>query len=188
MKLLLSLLALSATLSATITLPQNFETSFSQTITNDQGKVINYAGSVLFKSQEQHFLNAMEEETVYSRNLFKWSYTLPSQKEVCTDGTQLIVVDHDLEQVSNYMVDNGINLNEILKIAEKTSSKDYKAFYKDTEYFIQLDAKEQLEEITYVDSLDNKVKIVFTVMQYNTRIEDSSLECKIPDMYDIIKG
>ncbi|CAA6819010.1 MAG: Outer-membrane lipoprotein carrier protein [uncultured Sulfurovum sp.] len=188
MKLFISLLALGTTLYANITLPNNFQTNFHQSITNDQGKVIKYEGTVLFKNLQQSFTNNLGEEVSSNRSLFKWSYTAPTQKEVCTDSTQLIVVDHDLEQVSNYLIDDGINLEEILKIAEKISLKDYKATYKDIEYLITLDDKQQLGQINYVDSLDNAVKIIFKNMNYNSNITDRSLECKIPDMYDIIKG
>jgi outer membrane lipoprotein carrier protein len=188
MKLLISLLTLSTLLSAEIMLPQNFKTDFHQTITNDKGKVIKYEGSVLFKNLEHLYANSMGEESVYSRSLFKWLYTSPTEKEVCTDGTSLIVVDHDLEQVSSYMIEDGINLEEILKIAKKISATDYQATYKDIEYLISLNGQSELKQIVYVDNLDNRVKIIFNNMKYNTSISENSLECNAPDMYDIIKG
>lgn len=188
MKLFISLLALSYTLSADITLPKNFKTDFHQSITNDKGKVINYEGSVVFKNFQQLLANAMGEETNYNRSLFKWSYTSPTQKEVCTDGSQLIVIDHDLEQVSNYMIEEGINLEAILQVAQKLSSTDYTANYKETEYLITLDDKEQLQQIMYVDNLDNHVKIIFNNMNYNTTVNVDALSCNSPVEYDIIKG
>ena len=174
MKLLILLFALSTLLTADINLPQTFQTDFHQTITNEKGKVISYDGSVLFKNQ--------------IRSLFKWNYTSPTQKEVCTDGTSLIVVDHDLEQVSSYMIDDGINLEEIVRIATKISDLAYKATYKEVEYLIDLDAQKQLKQIVYVDNLDNAVKIIFNNMNYNTTVEESALECNAPQDYDVIKG
>jgi outer membrane lipoprotein carrier protein len=174
MKLFLTLSVLVIALQANITLPQNFESNFKQTITNENGKVIEYNGSVLF--QNQH------------RSLFKWSYTYPTKKEVCTDGIQLIVVDHDLEQVSNYMVDEGINLEAVLNVAEKITSTDYKATYKEVEYLISVDTENQLNKIVYVDNLDNGVKIMFNNIQYNTNIDINLLECQAPQEYDIIEG
>jgi outer membrane lipoprotein carrier protein len=188
MKLLISLLTLSTLLSADITLPQNFKTDFQQTITNEKGKVIKYDGSVLFKNLEHTFTNDLGNVSKYSRSLFKWSYTSPTQKEVCTDSTQLIVVDHDLEQISSYLIDDGINLEEILKIAKKITDKDYQATYKEVEYLISLDDKAQLEQIVYVDNLDNAVKIIFKNMNYNISMNDAILECNAPASYDIIKG
>ncbi len=174
MKFFLSLLTLSTLLCADISLPQNFKTDFNQTITNEKGKVIKYEGTVVFKN--------------YSRSLFKWSYTSPTKKEVCTDGTQLIVVDHDLEQVSNYMIEDGINLEEILKVAKNISKRDYQATYNEVEYLISLDDKEHLSQIVYVDNLDNSVKIIFKNMDYNGKVNAEELACTAPQDYDEIKG
>jgi len=176
MKLLLTLTALIATLNANITLPKSFESGFKQSITSDKGNVINYDGSVIFQNIEG------------ARSLFKWNYLSPTKKEVCTDSIQLIVVDHDLEQVSNYRIDEGIDLVSILDIAEKITESDYKAKYKDTEYLITVDKKQQLKKIIYVDNLDNGVKIIFTNMAYNKEIEINKLECTAPQEYDIIEG
>ncbi len=188
MKLLISILTLSTLLVAQIRLPQNFKTNFFQTITNEKGKVIKYEGEVHFKNLEQLFTNMMGEEESYTRSLFKWSYTSPTKKEVCTDGTQVIVVDHDLEQVANYMIEDSINLKEILTIANRISAKDYQATYKEIEYLITLDEKEQLKQIVYVDNLENRVKIIFKGMHYDTIIKDEILECHAPKDYDRIKG
>jgi len=188
MKLFITLLTLSLSLSAEIVLPKTFKTDFHQTITNEKGKVIKYDGNVLFKNFQNTFTNDLGEQSTYSRSLFKWSYTSPTEKEVCTDGTQLIVVDHDLEQVSTYMIDDGINLEEILKLAKEISKNEYKATYKEVEYLISLDEKEQLKQIVYVDNLDNAVKIIFKNMDYTTTVNESALECNAPADYDEIKG
>ena len=183
MKHLIWLLTLSTLLSADINLPQNFKTDFHQTITNEKGKIINYEGTVVFKNLEH-----TGQESISTRSLFKWSYTMPTEKEVCTDGTSLIVIDHDLEQVSTYMIDDGINLEEILKIAKKISEREYQASYKEVEYLISLDEKEQLKQIVYVDNLDNAVKIIFKNMNYSPVINQNDLDCNAADTYDIIKG
>jgi len=189
MKLLLTLSALVVTLNASITLPDNFNTNFTQTITNDNGKVINYNGDLIFKNMKESITNLDGTAQSFSRSLFKWNYTSPTKKEVCTDGVQLIVVDHDLEQVSNYMVDEGINLEAILNVAQKITNDTYKASYKETEYIITLDNSQQLSKIVYVDGLDNGVKIIFNNMNYNQSSFDVKLlECDAPTEYDIIEG
>jgi outer membrane lipoprotein carrier protein len=189
MKLLLTLSVLALALHAEITLPSNFESEFKQSITNEEGKVIKYDGHVLFNRTTESFFNNRGEEQHYNRSLFKWNYNSPTKKEVCTDGVQLIVIDHDLEQVSNYMVDEGIDLEAILKVAQKITNVDYKATYKETEYIITLDNKQQLSKIVYVDNLDNGVKIVFNNMNYdNSSFDVKKLECQSPKEYDIIQG
>ncbi len=175
--------------SAAISLPTNFQTNFKQTITNDKDRVIAYDGTVKFKNERQIIINEQGESHEINSSLFRWDYQNPTKKEVCTDGIQLIVVDHDLEQVSRYIVDEGINLEEILRVAEKISTRDYKATYKDIEYLITLDDRDRLKKIFYVDNLDNRVKIEFEQMVYDTNnFENSTLECIAPSDYDIIEG
>jgi len=189
MKILFTLITLSMVVSATISLPSNFKAEFKQTITNDKNKVIIYNGTVKFKNEKQIIINEQGESHEIKSSFFKWDYKSPTKKEVCTDGIQLIVVDHDLEQVSRYIVDEGINLEEILKVAQKISNTDYKATYKEVEYLITLDNREWLKKIFYVDNLDNRVRIEFQKMKYdNNNFENNSLECIAPSDYDIIEG
>jgi outer membrane lipoprotein carrier protein len=188
MKYFLAILALSSTLLAEITIPLNFKSNFHQTITNEKGKVIKYEGEVVFKNLQQVLAHPSGATKEYTRSLFKWSYQSPTLKEVCTDGIQLIVIDHDLEQVSHYTIDDGVNLKEILKVAQKISATDYKAVYKEIEYLITLNDKEELEQIVYVDNLDNNVKILFNNMYYNTTVDETILECTPPQEYDLIEG
>jgi NAD-dependent SIR2 family protein deacetylase len=98
------------------------------------------------------------------------------------------VVDHDLEQVADYYIEDNINLEEILKVAQQLSRTTYKATYKEVEYLISLDTSGQLQKIVYTDNLDNGVKIIFKNMNYDATIEDAKLECHAPKDYDIIKG
>jgi len=189
MRILLTISFLAIFLHAGILLPNNFTTDFNQTITNSKGKVINYRGKVNFKQERQMYIDDFNRTQEISSKLFKWSYETPTKKEVCTDGVQLLVIDHDLEQVSKYIIDDGLDLEEILKVAQKLSPTDYKALYRDVEYLITLDDKKRLKKIFYVDSLDNRVKIVFINMNYNSKSFDSrSLECPVNSNYDVIEG
>ena len=179
---------LSISLNASINLPTSFNTNFEQTITNDKGKTIEYKGSVYFQNVKESIADDRGLEQSYTRSLFKWNYSMPTKKEVCTDGIQLTVVDHDLEQISNYLIDEGIDLESILNVATQITAKDYKAIYKEVEYLISLDDKNQLSKIIYVDNLDNNVKIVFSNMLYNKKLDTKLLECHAPQEYDVIKG
>ena len=122
-----------------VSLPSSFKASFKQTITNDQKKQIIYNGKVLFSAPDQ----------------FKWSYHTPNKKEVCTDGARLEVVDHDLEQVSTYMMDKGLDLPAILKSAKLHRPSVYIARYGGKNYTIQVNKREELSRIAFKDELDN---------------------------------
>jgi len=175
MKLFLSILSLSATLLATpIVLPDNFSADFTQKVTNPEKKVIHYKGKVRFSTH----------------SLLKWEYTEPTKKEVCTDGMELIVVDHDLEQVSSYLIDRGFNLTEILKKAKEIKGKKrlFIAKHEGREYTIQVDRKGELRAVVYKDNLDNIVQIVFKNMHYgNGDLPAKSMICSYPKGYDFIR-
>jgi outer membrane lipoprotein carrier protein len=173
MRLLSLLLLACSVLSANIELPENFQADFTQKITNTKEKVITYSGKVRFSNE----------------TLFKWSYKEPTEKEVCTNGLELIVVDHDLEQVSAYRISNGIDIAKILKQAKPHSENIYVAAYENKQYTIQVDNKQKLHSIAYFDDLDNKVQIVFKHMKYGKgNLPSKSMKCNYPKNYDMIQG
>ena len=171
---LLSLLSLAfSLLCANIELPQNFQADFIQKITNTKEKVIIYSGKVRFSNER----------------LFKWNYTEPTKKEVCTDGLELLVVDHDLEQVSAYRITQGIDIANILKKAKLHHENIYVAVYENRQYTIQVDQQQKLQSIAYYDDLDNKVQIVFKYMKYGKgNLPTQSMKCNYPQNYDMIRG
>ena len=170
---LLSLLLLATSaLFANIKLPENFKADFTQTITNTKKKVIEYQGNV-------HFTD---------KTLFKWSYTVPTKKEVCTDGHELLVVDHDLEQVSAYRIAKDIDIVKILEKAKLHSENIYVAEYQNKKYTIQLN-ENKLHSMAYFDDLDNKVQIVFKKIKYGKgNLPAKSMKCNYPNSYDMLGG
>ena len=171
--LLIGLLAVSALFGASINLPENFQADFTQKITNAKKKSIDYSGKVRFSDKV----------------LLKWEYLKPTKKEVCTDGLELLVVDHDLEQVSSYYINKGFDLTKILEKAKEHSKNIYVAKYENTNYTIQVDARQQLHSIAYFDDLDNKVQILFKKMKYGKgKLSRESMKCNYPENYDMIRG
>jgi outer membrane lipoprotein carrier protein len=156
-----------------IIIPDNFQANFTQIITNPKNKVINYAGKVYFSTPSK----------------MKWAYTKPTKKEVCTDGVELLVVDHDLEQVSQYNISKGFDLTKILKKAKHHRDNLYLAKYNGTTYTIQVDKEHRLNAVAYMDELDNKVQIAFRKINYGKgTLSAKKMLCNYPKAYDIIKG
>jgi len=174
MRIIMTLLVLSSSTYATpIALPKNFTADFTQKITNTNKKTINYSGKVRFS-------NAL---------LLKWDYKKPTKKEVCTNRQELTVVDHDLEQVSRYVINKGFNFSKILKKAKLHRKNIYVAKYENKSYTIQVDSKQRLHSIAYYDDLDNKVQIVFRNVKYSKKnLSHKSMTCTVPHDYDVIKG
>ena len=170
---LFGVILLSTLLFSDIKLPENFSADFTQLITNTKKKVIHYSGIVRFTDAK----------------LFKWSYLEPTKKEVCTDGKELIVVDHDLEQVSAYYISKGLDIAKVLGKAKRYSKHIYVAEFDGTKYTIQLDSAQKLQSIAYFDELDNKVQIVFKEMHYGKgNLPSKEMKCNYPVDYDVIRG
>ncbi len=175
MRALLLIVTLGLYVYATpIILPENFQADFTQKITNPKKKVINYSGKVRFSDS----------------SLLKWEYMTPTKKEVCTNGLELLVVDHDLEQVSSYLINKGFNLTAILKKAKPYKDKKtvFVAKYEGKEYTIQIDSKGRLSRVAYFDDLENTVLIIFTKMKYGKgKLKPESMKCNYPKNYDMIR-
>jgi len=174
MRKLLFFSMLSASLLASaITLPEKFEADFKQKITNPDKKVINYSGRVRFSDKK----------------MLKWVYSEPAKKEVCTNGSNLTVVDHNLEQVSYYLTD-GFDLSTIIDSTKpyKETKTVFVATFGGKHVTIQIDAQKQLSRIAYIDDLDNEVLIIFEKMRYGKgSFEMESMLCRAPDSYDVIE-
>ena len=154
-------------------MPGHFKANFTQKITNPKNKTIHYAGKVRFSNA----------------SLMKWSYSIPTSKEVCTDGKKLTVVDHDLEQVSTYFISKGFNLSEIIKEANPYKKNIYVAHYLGKSYTIQTDGKGRLQSVAYYDDLDNKVQIIFKNIKYGKgAFPMQKMRCSYPKTYDEIRG
>ena len=173
-KILLALLLSISTLYAQspVVLPKSFQAKFEQSIVSDKNKKISYAGDIKYSAQR-----------------FKWSYRLPTKRDVCSDGKELLVVEHNLEQASQYRVDGGLDLQAILKQAKLHRKSVYIASYKGKNYTIQIDKQKRLSRIAYKDEFDTNVLIIFKKMRYsNKEIPRKKLVCKIPKSYDRIGG
>ena len=166
----LNVLSLSA---EGIVLPPGLQARFLQKITNPQNKVIQYSGTVLMDRG----------------NRFKWRYMQPSRKEVCSDGQRVVVVDHDLEQVSLYRMDKGVNLGEILKRAKHYKGRLYTAKFQGRTYTLELDEKGRIDQIAYRDDMDNVVNIrLMKIRALSKAPSTEQMRCPYPKSYDVIGG
>jgi outer membrane lipoprotein carrier protein len=156
-----------------IAIPAAFRAHFVQTVTNPEKKVIRYEGEVLFSKPSR----------------MKWVYEKPTRKEVCTDGKDILVVEHELEQVSRYRMRKPFDLEEILKRAEPISERIYTATYEGKVYTLRVDEKGRVDSIAFFDDTDNKVQLLFTRIRTKKKAFDASrMRCDYPAEYDVIEG
>ena len=170
---ILSILVLSSVYSFAngISVPTAFKANFTQIVKNPKGKVIKYRGKIVFNSPSET----------------KWIYTSPTKKEVCSSGTQLVVIDHDLEQVSYFNIDKGLNLSRVLRSARLHKGRTYVAKFKGKYYTVVLTPSRKIEQIAYNDNLDNQVNIIFTNTKYFDKLLPArKFICARPKGYDAV--
>jgi len=154
-----------------IALPAGMEAGFTQKVTNPQKKVLKYSGKLLMDDGRR----------------FKWSYVEPTRKEVCSDGKRVIVVDHDLEQVSFYRMKKGFDLGAVLARAKHYKGNLYTAKYQGRTYTLAVDDKGHVEQVAYKDDMDNVVNIHLRNLKVLPKAPAAKrMRCPYPKSYDII--
>lgn len=147
---------------------KNFSADFSQNVSSKQGK-IDYSGS-FFLQNDKAF----------------WSYEKPSKKEIYINNNEIMVVEHDLEQVLISKLDNVPKLNEIFKKAKKLGANKFKARYENIDYIIELE-NDEVKKISYRDELENLVSITLFNPKRNQNIDTKIFTPKYPANYDIVR-
>lgn len=151
--------------------PDGFLADFIQKVTNPKKRVLIYKGKVIMRAP----------------STLKWIYKEPTNKEVCSSGNKITVIDHDLEQVSFYQMKEGIDLGKIIKEAKHYRDRLYLAKYKKRYYTLEVNERGEIDQIAYRDDIDNIVNIHFENIRYlKTPPSDKDINCTIPENYDLV--
>lgn len=143
----------------------SFSSDFTQEVVSKDSK-LTYKGNFII-TQDQAF----------------WSYQSPTQKEIYIDKKDIVIIEHDLEQVIFSKLENIPNLNEIFKNAKQTQKGQYKARYENIDYFLKLE-NDEIKSVSYKDDFDNEVAIYFFKQVKNTKIDPKIFIPQIPSHYD----
>jgi outer membrane lipoprotein carrier protein len=149
---------------------QSFEADFTQTVTDEENKVLKYKGTMHSKRP----------------SLVLWNYTSPINKKIYVDKKRAVIVEAELEQAIIKHLRGEIDFFEILAKAKATDKSHYIAYYKDLEFTIE-EENGVIISLAYTDQLENKVLISFTNQKQNRPIEDTFFIPKIPKDFDIIR-
>jgi len=155
-----------------LSIPQSFTADFVQSVTNTKGKRIDYKGRVFYGDKRA-----------------KWIYSSPTQKEICRNGSNIIIVDHDLEQVNFLKIGKQWSLATILSGAKPYKKNIYTTVYDGKVYTVRKQkSNNKIDSVAYFDDLDNKVQILFKRVRYKSgQISKKNVYYKIPRGYDIIE-
>ncbi len=149
---------------------KTFEAKFVQTIVNPSGKVLKYNGDIF----------------ILKPNNILWKYKTPIVKNVYINGNFVIIDEPELEQAIYTRTDQEINLFDMLNNAKLIEENHYITELNNIKYNIYT-KENKIDHISYVDTLENKVNIVFTDAIYNQHIDDKLFVFNAPQEYDIIR-
>ncbi|MDO4674524.1 LolA-like outer membrane lipoprotein chaperone [Campylobacter sp.] len=147
---------------------KNLSADFVQGVHSQQGK-IEYKG---------HF--------VLQNNRALWSYEEPAKKEIYINDDEIVIVEHDLEQVLISRIDSIPNLSEIFKKAKRLGAAKFEAKYQNINYTIELE-NDAIKKISYKDELENFVSITLFKLQKDGPIDPKIFTPKYPQNYDIVR-
>lgn len=148
----------------------SFQANFTQTITDEKGKVLSYSGSI--KALKPQFA--------------VWSYKIPVEKKVYIDNRNIVIIEPELEQVIMRNVKGNFDFFSMLKNAKQLDENNYVASFEESKLYIRLkDSK--VFSLSYKDEFDNDVKIIFTQQLQNEVIKPEVFNVSYPQDYDVIK-
>ncbi len=148
---------------------KTISSDFKQTITNEENTKIIYEGN-LYATTDAKAL---------------WEYKKPVNKKIYFNQNRVVILEPELEQAIVTDLQSTPNLTELLKSAKKIDEKTYETSYDDITYTIHAKSG-QIDYISYMDKLENRVTIQMLNLTTNTVLDDSLFRVTIPSNYDII--
>lgn len=149
----------------------SFEAKFIQTITSNSKNVIEYKGEVYIKKSGK----------------ILWKYQTPIVKNVYIDGNYAVVDEPELEQAILTQLDGEIDIIKLLNNSKKIDNNTYLTTIDDIKYIMKISKDDKIEEIKYIDKLENSVIIKFFDVTQNAQISDNIFKFEIPSYYDVIR-
>ena len=170
MKYLFLYLTLSTFLFASLENINSFQADFTQTVTDDKGKVLTYNGRVVASKPQ----NAL------------WNYLKPVTKDIYINAHSITVIEPEIEQVIIRKIESNFDFFNMIKKAKKTDANSYLAMFKNSEFIIKTE-NSLIKSISYSDEFENSVQILFENQKQNEEIDEDKYTPNIPLEFDIIR-
>ncbi len=170
MKHFFLLMSINIALFASLEEITSFEADFTQSITDEKNKTINYNGHIVASKPQ----NA------------RWSYFKPVKKEVYINNFDVTIVEPEIEQVIIRKIESNFDFFKMISKAKKIEENKYLAHYKDSKFTI-IKKGALIESISYLDEFENRVKIIFKNQKQNQKINEAVFRPFFPLEFDIIR-
>lgn len=170
MKYIFLAILITAKLFASLEDIVSFEADFTQSITDEENKTINYNGHIVASKPQ----NA------------RWSYTKPIKKEVYINDFEVTIVEPEIEQVIIRRIESNFDFFKMISNAKKIDANKYIAYYQETKFTIIVKST-LIESISYLDEFENSIKIVFQNQKQNQSINEALFKPSFSEDFDIIR-
>lgn len=148
----------------------SFDADFTQSITDEKNKTINYSGHITAKKPQ----NA------------RWSYFKPVKKEVYINNYDVTIVEPEIEQVVIRKIESNFDFFKMIANAKENSENSYTAKYGEALFEIKKSG-DLIESISYMDEFENRVTIIFKNQKQNQDIDKTLFMPTYPLDFDIIR-
>lgn len=148
----------------------SFEADFTQSITDEKNKTLDYIGHIIASKPQ----NA------------RWSYIKPVKKDVYINSYDVTIVEPELEQVIIKRIESNFDFFKMISNAKKIGDNKYLTHYRDSKFTI-VQSGSFIESISYVDEFENRVKIKFKNQKQNQKINTKVFIPSYPLEFDIVR-
>jgi outer membrane lipoprotein carrier protein len=148
---------------------KSFDADFTQTVSDEKGKQLLYAGHIRALSPKYAL----------------WEYKTPVEKSIYVRPTRITIIEPEIEQAIVKKLAIDFDFFKMITHAKEISKDNYIAIINETKYLIKIE-KKLINSISYRDEFDNSINIVFTNQIQNKPISKNIFVPLIPKDYDII--
>ena len=149
---------------------KTFQSSFLQTIMDENSKKITYTGKIYIEGESKAL----------------WHYMAPIEKKLYFINKRLTIIEPVLEQIIMREIQEDINIYSILKSAKKVDKRTYKGTYNGKAYILHVQ-NNVVEDLEYKDNFDNRVVITFENQKVDKTLPKDIFSIKIPEDFDVIR-
>lgn len=145
----------------------NKKGKFTQKIVNDLGKEIIYTGEIFIDGE----------------NLL-WKYKTPLEKSILIKGSEVVITEPEIYQITVVRREEGINLKKIYD-SSKAKSKSIREVMVDGVLMELHEGEEFIKKILFKDKLDNSVSIEFSAIESGEK-NAAHFTAHFPDDFDVV--
>lgn len=150
---------------------KSIEADFTQSIVSEDGIPARYEGHIYGKAPAR----------------VKWLYKAPLEKEIYMDGSEVMIYEPSLKQVSHSRLREKSDFISIIRGAQKQSDGTYHAKVEGVEYVMYVDSKNLPARIEYTDNMGAKTTLTLHNVKLNGKMSDRLFHFTPPSDVEVVE-